>query len=99
MAKLRYYLQLDKSWTKNWRHFASVFLITAIDKSDLIWYNIKELCRQSRHFYDEESPSIKRTGCWLTASGGDSRNSATEINRLPRKQVRMERWCKRPPLS
>ena len=31
--------------------------------------------------FDEESPSIKRTGCWLTASGGDSRTSATEINR------------------
>ncbi len=47
---------------------------------------------------DEESPSIKRTGCWLTASGGDPRESATEINRL-RNWVRMERWCKRPPLG
>jgi len=31
---------------------------------------------------DEESPSFKRTGCWLTASGGDSKDSATEIDRL-----------------
>lgn len=30
---------------------------------------------------DEESPSIKRTGCRLTVGGGDSRDSATEINR------------------
>jgi len=47
---------------------------------------------------DDESPSIKRTGCWLTASGGDSRESATEINRQTC-LVRMERWCKRPPLD
>ncbi len=32
-------------------------------------------------FFDEESPSIKRTGCRLTIGGGDSRTSATEINR------------------
>ena len=40
------------------------------------------LVMQTIASYDEESPSIKRTGCWLTASGGDSRESATEINRL-----------------
>lgn len=39
--------------------------------------------------HDEESPSFKRTGCWLTASEGDFKDSATEINR-PR--VREQGW-------
>ena len=30
---------------------------------------------------DEESPSIQRTWCRLTACGGDPKESATEINR------------------
>ena len=29
----------------------------------------------------EESPGFIGQGCWLTTSGGDSKDSATEINR------------------
>lgn len=35
--------------------------------------------RDYRKGNHEESPSIERTGCWLTASGGDPKESATEI--------------------
>lgn len=48
---------------------------------------------------DEESPGFKRTGCWLTASGGDSKDSATEIDRQDNLLVRMERQCKRLPVG
>jgi len=33
---------------------------------------------------DEESPSTIGQECWVTPSGGDFKESATEINRLQR---------------
>ena len=49
--------------------------------SDFFYAKIGLVMQTIASIFDEESPSIKRTGCWLTASGGDSRDSATEINR------------------
>ena len=41
---------------------------------------------------------LHRAGCRITSGGGDSKASATEINRQFRKgRVRVERQCKRLP--
>ena len=42
-----------------------------------------EVNRRSQAFGHEESPGTAGQGCRLTAGGGDSRESATEINRRP----------------
>ena len=42
-----------------------------------------EVNRRSQAFGNEESPGTAGQGCRLTAGGGDSRESATEINRRP----------------
>ena len=47
------------------------------------------LCVRDGH--REESPSIKRTRCQLTAGGGDSTDSATEIDFHILNMVKVER--------
>ena len=42
-----------------------------------------EVNRRPQAFGHEESPGTAGQGCRLTAGGGDSRESATEINRRP----------------
>ena len=57
--------------------------VVGIDRilSDIVKYPPCEVNRRSHALRHEESPGTAEQGCRLTAGGGDSRESATEIYR------------------